>query len=79
MVMHIVKFQHKQQYEIYKYMVKMGDGGGKFENQISRPYTAKYKIGGALSVNSRAGYESWRHGTVGQVHCNLYQNSEGCF
>ena len=27
MVMHIVKLQHKQQYEIYKYMVKMWDGG----------------------------------------------------
>ena len=53
--------------------------GGKFENQITRPYTAKYKIEGALSENSPTGYESWRHVTVGQVHCKLSQTLRGVF
>ena len=53
--------------------------GGKFENKITRPYTSNVQIWRGFVCNSPAGYESWRHVTVGHVHCNLYQNSEGCF
>ncbi len=34
MVMHIVKLKNKQQYEIYKYTVKMGEGGWEIWEEL---------------------------------------------
>ena len=68
MVMHILSW--KQQYEIDKYMVKMGMVGGKF-GMISKHIT------GNILMNIRAGFGSWRHVTCWTSP--LYHKLWGCF